>query len=152
MTSDRNTTVLLHRLAHARTGDKGNRSNISVIAYRAEDYALLVAEVTEARVMALFADRRPTAVKRYLLPKIAAMNFVLDDVLDGGVNDSLNLDTHGKSLSFHLLTLPIALPAVHPEAQRQAHPQAPQADDATHRAHEQATAPHQVLNQTQEQS
>ena len=116
MTSDRNTIVLLHRLAHARTGDKGNRSNISVIAYRAEDYALLVAEVTEARVIALFADRRPTAVKRYLLPKIAAMNFVLDDVLDGGVNDSLNLDTHGKSLSFHLLTLPIALPGMPPPA------------------------------------
>lgn len=119
MSSDHNKTVLLHRLAHARTGDKGNRSNISVIAYRAEDYALLVAEVTEARVMALFADRRPTAVTRYLLPKIAAMNFVLDDVLDGGVNDSLNLDTHGKSLSFHLLTLPIAMPAAHPQAQGQ---------------------------------
>ena len=44
---------------------------------------------------------------RYLLPKIAAMNFVLDDVLDGGVNDSLNLDMHGKALSFHLLTLPV---------------------------------------------
>jgi len=117
MSSDLEKTVLLHRLAHARTGDKGNRSNISVIAYRAEDYALLVAEVTEARVMALFADRRPTAVTRYLLPKIAAMNFVLDDVLDGGVNDSLNLDTHGKSLSFHLLTLPIAVPAAYPQAQ-----------------------------------
>jgi hypothetical protein len=46
-------------------------------------------------------------VTRYLLPKLAAMNFVLEDVLDGGVNDSLNLDMHGKSLSFHLLTLPV---------------------------------------------
>ena len=100
-------TVKLHQLAHGRTGDKGNRSNISVIAYRPQDYELLVAQVTEARVAALFAHRRPTKVTRYLLPRLHAMNFVLDDVLDGGVNDSLNLDTHGKSLSSFLLTLTI---------------------------------------------
>lgn len=103
-------TVLLYELAHARTGDKGNRSNISVIAYRAEDFELLKAQVTEERVAAHFACRRPSKVTRYLLPKLAAMNFVLDDVLDGGVNDALNLDMHGKSLSFHLLTLTIAVP------------------------------------------
>ena len=103
-------TVPLYRLAHARTGDKGNRSNISVIAYRAEDFPLLVSQVTEARVAEHFAYRRPTKVTRYLLPKIGAMNFVLDDVLDGGVNDALNLDMHGKSLSFHLLTLSITVP------------------------------------------
>lgn len=97
----------LYQLAHARTGDKGNKVNISVIAYRAEDYAVLADQVTEARVAAHFAHRRPTRVTRYLLPKLAAMNFVLDDVLDGGVNDSLNLDMHGKALSFHLLTLPV---------------------------------------------
>ena len=100
-------TLPLRDLAHARTGDKGNRSNISVIAYRAEDFAALVEQVTEDRVAALFAYRRPTRVKRYLLPKLAAMNFVIDDVLDGGVNGSLNLDTHGKSLAFLLLDLPI---------------------------------------------
>lgn len=100
----------LYQLAHARTGDKGNKVNISVIAYRAEDYPLLVQQVTEERVAAHFAHRRPTKVTRYLLPRIAAMNFVLDDVLDGGVNDSLNLDMHGKSLSFHLLTLPVQVP------------------------------------------
>ena len=103
-------TVPLYRLAHARTGDKGNRSNISVIAYEAADFALLQAQVTEERVAAHFAYRKPSKVTRYLLPRIAAMNFVLDDVLDGGVNDALNLDMHGKSLSFHLLTLPITLP------------------------------------------
>lgn len=99
--------VMLYELAHARTGDKGNRSNISLIAYRAEDYALLEAQVTEERVAAHFAYRKPTKVTRYLLPRLGAMNFVLDDVLDGGVNDALNLDMHGKSLSFHLLTLPV---------------------------------------------
>ena len=107
-------TVALYSLAHARTGDKGNRSNISVIAYRAEDFALLVAQVTEERVARHFAYRKPTKVTRYLLPKIAAMNFVLDEVLDGGVSESLNLDMHGKSLSFHLLTLTVTLPEMKP--------------------------------------
>lgn len=95
----------LYNYAHARTGDKGNKVNISVIAYRPEDYDLLVQQVTEARVAEHFAHRKPTKVVRYLLPLLGAMNFVIDDVLDGGVNDSLNLDMHGKALSFHLLTL-----------------------------------------------
>ncbi len=97
----------LYQLAHARTGDKGNKVNISVIAYRSEDFAWLVEQVTEARVAEHFAHRQPSRVVRYLLPKLGAMNFVLDDVLDGGVNDSLNLDMHGKALSFHLLTMAI---------------------------------------------
>ncbi|MES1977737.1 MAG: hypothetical protein V4451_06845 [Pseudomonadota bacterium] len=97
----------LYDYAHARTGDKGNKVNISVIAYKPEDYDLLVQQVTEARVMEHFAHRKPTKVARYLLPLLGAMNFVIDDVLDGGVNDSLNLDMHGKALSFHLLTLGI---------------------------------------------
>lgn len=103
------TTVPLHALAHARTGDKGNRSCISVIAYESGDWELLVREVTESRVAELFAARRPSAVKRYLLPRLHAMNFVIDDVLDGGVNGALNLDSHGKCLSSLLLTLPIHL-------------------------------------------
>lgn len=102
-------TVLLHSIAHARTGDKGNRSSIGLIAYEARHWQLLVDQVTEARVAQLFAYRRPAAVKRYLLPKLHAMNFVLDDVLDGGVNGSLNLDSHGKTLSGLLLTLPIQM-------------------------------------------
>ena len=97
----------LYQLAHARTGDKGNKVNISVIAYRTQDFDLLVAQVTEARVAAHFAHRKPTRVVRYLLPLLGAMNFVLEDVLDGGVNDALNLDMHGKALSFHLLTLSV---------------------------------------------
>ncbi|QJR09181.1 hypothetical protein DSM104443_00217 [Usitatibacter rugosus] len=103
--------VALHRIAHGRTGDKGDRSNVSLIAYRPELWDVLVAQVTEARVAELFAHRKPTAVKRYLLPKLGAMNFVLDGVLDGGVNGSLNLDTHGKTLAFLLLELPVEIPA-----------------------------------------
>ena len=97
----------LYELAHARTGDKGNKINISLIAYRAQDYDLLVAQVTPERVAAHFAHRQPSGVTRYLLPGLGAMNFVLEDVLDGGVNDSLNLDMYGKGLSFHLLTLSV---------------------------------------------
>lgn len=102
-------TVLLHALAHARTGDKGNRSSISLIAYDAAHWDLLVEQVTEQRVAQLFAFRRPSAVRRYLLPRLRAMNFVLDDVLDGGVNGALNLDAHGKSLSGLLLGLHITI-------------------------------------------
>jgi hypothetical protein len=103
--------VPLWRAAHGRTGDKGNRANISVIAWAPELYPLLVEQITEAAVVQAFAHRRPTRVQRHLLPNLHAMNFVLDDVLDGGVNDALNLDSHGKSLSFLLLELPLVVPA-----------------------------------------
>jgi hypothetical protein len=103
-------TVPLWRAAHGRTGDKGNRANISVIAWAAELYPLLVQQVTEAAVARVFAHRRPSRVQRFQLPNLQALNFVLDDVLDGGVNDALNLDSHGKSLSFLLLELPLVLP------------------------------------------
>ena len=104
-------TVPLHRLAHGRTGDKGDRSNISVIAWHADLWPLLVEQLTEARVAAQFAHRKPTHVQRHLLPKLNAMNFVLDGVLDGGVNDALNLDSHGKALSYLLLDLTVDVPA-----------------------------------------
>ena len=103
-------TVALHRAAHGRTGDKGNRSNISVIAWHPRLWEALVAQVTEAAVARQFGHRRPSAVRRYLLPNLHAMNFVLDDVLDGGVNDALNLDSHGKALSFLLLDLTVEIP------------------------------------------
>jgi hypothetical protein len=101
------TEIALHEIAHARTGDKGNRLNVSVIAYRAEDYPVLVEQVTAERVKALFAGRGAGQVRRYELPLLKALNFVIDDVLEGGVNGSLNLDGHGKSLSFLVLTLRI---------------------------------------------
>ena len=100
-------TVPLYKIAHARTGDKGNRSNISVIAYRAEDFELLRKELTEEKVKTHFQFRNPSSVKRYELPNLMAFNFVIDDVLEGGVNLSLNLDSHGKSLSYWLLAMEI---------------------------------------------
>ena len=102
--------VPLHRAAHGRTGDKGNRSNISVIAWDPRLWDVLVEQVTEAAVARQFAHRHPSRVQRFLLPQLQAINFVLDDVLDGGVNASLNLDSHGKSLSFLLLDLPLQVP------------------------------------------
>lgn len=102
--------VPLHRAAHGRTGDKGDRSNISVIAWHPDLWPLLVEQVTEEAVARQFAHRRPARVTRYLLPKLQAMNFVLDAVLDGGVNDALNLDSHGKALSYLLLDLSIDVP------------------------------------------
>ena len=104
-------TIPLYRAAHGRTGDKGDRSNISVIAWDPRLWDTLVAQVTEAAVQRQFAHRRPSRVTRHLLPRLHAMNFVLDGVLDGGVNDALNLDSHGKALSFLLLDMPIELPA-----------------------------------------
>jgi hypothetical protein len=104
-------TVPLYRAAHGRTGDKGDRSNISVIAWDPRLWDTLVVQVTEAAVQRQFENRRPSRVTRHLLPRLRAMNFVLDGVLDGGVNDALNLDSHGKALSFLLLDMPIELPA-----------------------------------------
>lgn len=103
-------TVPLYRAAHGRTGDKGNRSNISVIAWHPDLYPVLVDQLTPQTVAEHFAHRQPAAVQRYLLPQLQAMNFVLDGVLDGGVNDALNLDTHGKALSFWLLDFSVRIP------------------------------------------
>ena len=103
-------TVPLYRAAHGRTGDKGDRANISVIAWHPALWLLLVEQVSEAAVARRFAHRRPSRVTRHLLPTLHAMNVVLDGVLDGGVNDALNLDSHGKALSFLLLDLPIEVP------------------------------------------
>ena len=102
--------VPLYRAAHGRTGDKGDRSNISVVAWQPSLYPLLEAQLTPERVAAWFRHRAPSRVQRFLLPKLQAMNFVLDGVLDGGVNDALNLDTHGKALSFLLLDMPVEVP------------------------------------------
>ena len=103
--------VRLHEVCHARTGDKGNRLNVSLIPYHAEAFESLRAQVTEERILALFAHRGATGVCRFELPNLPAFNFVIDDVLQGGVNASLNLDGHGKSLSFLVLTLEVEVPA-----------------------------------------
>jgi hypothetical protein len=97
--SESHITVPLYRAAHGRTGDKGNRSNISVIAWH-PSFTPCCWRASHARPWwRAFAHRRPTRVQRFELPGLAALNFVLDEVLDGGVNDALNLDTHGKALS-----------------------------------------------------
>jgi hypothetical protein len=102
--------VKLREIAHSRTGDKGNTSNISVIAYEPKDYPLLVAQVTAERVGAHFAGVVEGRVVRYELPRIAALNFVMTETLGGGVTRSLALDAHGKSLSSALLDLEIEAP------------------------------------------
>jgi hypothetical protein len=100
----------LRDIAHSRTGDKGDICNISVIARRAEDYALLCETVTAARVRDHFGGIVQGEVVRYELPGIAALNFVLHGALGGGVTRSLRLDAHGKSLSSRLLDLEIQGP------------------------------------------
>src|SRR5579859_6525340 len=87
----------LREIAHSRTGDKGNTSNISVIAYDEKHYPLLVEQVTADRVKAHFSGVVEGEVVRYELPKIAALNFVMGQPLGGGVTRSLALDAPGKS-------------------------------------------------------
>ena len=101
----------LREIAHSRTGDKGDTSNISVIAYRETHYPLLREQVTAERVKAHFAGVVEGDVVRYELPNIAALNFVMSRTLGGGVTRSLALDAHGKSLSSALLDLEIDVPA-----------------------------------------
>lgn len=100
----------LRELAHSRTGDKGNRSNISLIPYDPAHYQHLAEVVTAQWVKAHFHDIVHGAVERYELPAIHAFNFVLDDALGGGVARSLSLDTHGKSLSSALLEMEVPAP------------------------------------------
>ncbi len=95
----------LHELAHARAGDKGDVSNICVLAHRAGDYAWLCEHLTAERVRAHFAAFVHGAVRRYELPGLGALNFVLEGALGGGVTRSLFLDQHGKSLSSSLLAM-----------------------------------------------
>ena len=97
----------LREIAHSRTGDKGNTSNISVIAYDEKDYPLLLERVTSERVKAHFAGVVEGEVARYELPNLSALNFVMTKTLGGGVTRSLALDAHGKSLSSALLDLEI---------------------------------------------
>ncbi len=103
-------TMRVHDLAHARAGDKGDVSMISVIAYRAEDYPLLVEALTTAVVARFFEGLGLTRVERFELPTLGALNFVLHGALRGGVTRSLALDAHGKTLSSSLLSLEIDPP------------------------------------------
>lgn len=95
----------LRRIAHSRTGDKGTACNVSVIAYRAEDYPFLEEHITAERVKEHFQGLVRGEVVRHTLPRIGALNFVLHETLSGGVTRSLALDAHGKSLSSAILSL-----------------------------------------------
>ncbi|MGH8678670.1 MAG: AtuA-related protein [Burkholderiales bacterium] len=97
----------LREIAHARAGDKGDTSNISVIAYDAKDYPLLEKHLTAARVKAHFSGIVHGEVIRYTLPAIGALNFVMHRSLGGGVTRSLALDTHGKCLASAILSVEI---------------------------------------------
>jgi hypothetical protein len=97
----------LRELAHARTGDKGDTSQISLIAYDKGDYAYLAEHVTAERVRAHFSAIVRGDVVRYELPGLGALNFVMDRALAGGVTRSLALDAHGKCLSSLLLELEV---------------------------------------------
>ena len=108
--STRMRTVKLHEIAHARAGDKGNTSNISVWAYDPGDYLLIKEQVTAERIKAAFGNLVRGDVVRYELDHLHGLNFVLGEVLEGGVNRSLGLDSHGKSWSFLVLGLEVELP------------------------------------------
>lgn len=94
-------------IAHSRTGDKGNISNISLIAYDSKDYELLKDRITAEKVKEHFRGIVKGDVVRYELPNIYALNFVMQAALGGGVTRSLSLDMHGKALSSYLLNMEI---------------------------------------------
>lgn len=96
--------MLLRDIAHTRTGDKGNRSTLSVTVYEPQNFALLEKALTAERVQAHFAGTVHGPVERYALPHLGALNFVMHQALGGGVTCSLALDAHGKCLSAHLLS------------------------------------------------
>ena len=99
--------IKLYDLAHARAGDKGNTTILSLIAYKAEDFALLRERVTPEAVKQHFAGIIRGSVKRYELPHLGALQFVGTHALGGGVTTSLGVDAHGKSLSSALLEMEI---------------------------------------------
>ena len=97
----------IHDIAHARAGDKGNTSNVSVWVYDPKDYPLLKQQLTAERIKSAFPKLFTGSVTRYELNALHGLNFVMLDALEGGVNTSLNLDSHGKSFSYLILGLAI---------------------------------------------
>jgi hypothetical protein len=95
----------VYDLAHCRAGDKGNTSNISVIAYDGRHWPFLREHLTPELVMRAFGHIAQGPVTRYELPKLRAFNFVIENALGGGVTISLNQDVHGKSLSTVMLDI-----------------------------------------------
>lgn len=110
--AERSTARLLADIAWAHSGDKGDSVNLGVVVRDPRDYPLLLA-VTAEQVRAHFADICHGEVRRYELPNLDAVNFVLTRVLDGGPMRSLRLDPQGKALGDALLLMPL-LPASPP--------------------------------------
>lgn len=101
----RNERVLVRDIAHARAGDKGNTSNVSVWVYDPVDFDLLKRSVTAERIKREFPGLIRGEVTRYIVEHLHGINLVMRDALEGGVNASLNLDSHGKSWSYLVLGL-----------------------------------------------
>jgi hypothetical protein len=99
--------IPLSRIAHARSGDKGDTSNIGIIAFEARHYPLLAREVTAQRVKHFFGELVKGQVERYELPNLGALNFLLHEALGGGGTLSLRTDAQGKTLGAALLRLEI---------------------------------------------
>jgi hypothetical protein len=99
--------VELLKLAHARSGDKGDTANVGVIAFKDEFYPLLAREVTAERVKEHFGEIVKGAVERFELPNLNALNFLLHESLGGGGTLSLMTDAQGKTFSTALLRLKI---------------------------------------------
>ena len=97
------TKVSVYDLGHARAGDKGNTSNISVTAYDERAWKILREQLTPERVLQAYTGIAKGPVTRYELPKLKALNFVIENALGGGVTVSLAQDMHGKSLSCLML-------------------------------------------------
>lgn len=97
----------LYDIAHSRAGDKGNTLTLSLIPYQESDFELLCSTVTAEKVKQHLKDIVAGNIVRYELPNIAALLFVCDQALMGGVTTSLAIDTHGKTLSYALLEMEI---------------------------------------------
>lgn len=95
----------LWEIAHARTGDKGNISNISITAHNINDFELIRDKVTIIRLKQWFGNQVKGEIIRYEIPQLGALNFVMYDALNGGVTNSTALDKHGKTLGAFLLNM-----------------------------------------------
>ena len=99
--------IPLSRVAHARSGDKGDTSNIGIIAFDPRHYPILVREVTADRVKHFFGEMVKGNVERFELPNLGALNFLLHEALGGGGTLSLRVDAQGKTLGAALLRMEI---------------------------------------------
>ena len=102
--------IMLREIAHSRAGDKSNTSNISVIPYERKYYELVKQQVTAEVVKDYFKGLCFGEVTRYELEEMGALNFVLEETLDGGNTRSLRVDGYGKSLSMYMLSMYIDVP------------------------------------------